>query len=393
MEDTLKFIDDVIDEYNERMKSQPYQINLLEEVHMHEEDGSDEQLRMKENAHSRILRCILAFRSKGDPVLLKSLIEYIVSLCPDSQWKRIAINHPAEPRTEDSTEDGRIDLFIEEPCHYAIIFENKINEVGDQPNQLARYINHERKRGYKEHQIYVVYLSSNGHEPSEQSWIDPETGISYKESYQARCVNLSYKNAILPWLKNRAKPIIEKIEGEQLLVSALCQYVNYLEIKFKLREIDLMKDADLKKALGFTEGQPIDEKLIEARSKLDSVLEVKKGITDLIKELLHSKYPNLHVVEDNQYNFKRSNVDAAFFFSYNSSTFYVALYKYDGGNSLYCGVFATKKGTIPNDLRANFKFLISDKKNGLYCKKPLSGYTDIMIDKVLSTANKIATQQ
>ena len=43
MEDTLKFINDVIAQYNERMKSQPYQINLLEEVHMHD-DGQRKDL-------------------------------------------------------------------------------------------------------------------------------------------------------------------------------------------------------------------------------------------------------------------------------------------------------------------------------------------------------------
>lgn len=394
MEDTLKFIDDVIAEYNERMKSQPYQINLLEEVHMHEKDGSDEQLRMKENAHSRILRSILAFRRKGDPVLLKSLIEYIVSLCPDSQWKKIDINHPAEPRTEDSTEDGRIDLFIEEPYHYAIIFENKINEVGDQPNQLARYINHERKRGYKEHQIYVVYLSSNGHEPSEQSWIDPETRRSYKESYLSRYVNLSYKNVILPWIKNRAKPIVEKIEGEQLLASALCQYVNYLEIKYKIREIDHMKDDIMMSALGFTPHQSDDEKISIIQTKLNSFIGIKNSLVALYRELLQNKYPHLSVVDEEQYQNLTDCTDFAFSFTFNESIYYVVLYWYNKGRDLHCGVFPQKGEVVSSELAARFSFLsLSKAKTRLFHRRNLSSYSDYLIDRVFSLANEIANER
>lgn len=392
MEDTLRFINDVIAEYNERMKSQPYQINLLEEVHMHDVDGSDEQLRMKENTHSRILRSILAFRSEGEHVLLKSLIEYIVSLRPDTQWGEIEINHPEEPRTEDPTEDGRIDLFIEEPDHYAIIFENKINEVGDQPNQLARYINHERKRGYEEHQIYVVYLSSDGHEPSEQSWTDPETGSSYRESYQTRYVNLSYKNAILPWIKNQAKPLVEKIEGEQLLVSALCQYVNYLEIKYKLREIDLMKDDVMMRALGFTPQQSNDEKISIIQTKLNSVLGIKNSLVGLYRELLRNKYPNLSVVDEEQYQNLTDCTDFAFSFTFNDSTYYVVLYWYNKGRDLHCGVFPQKGQTISPELANKFSFLTRNRAR-LFHRRKLSSYSDNLIDKVFNLANEIAIKR
>lgn len=403
MEDTLKFIDDVIAEYNERMKSQPYQINLLKEVHMHEEDGTEEQLQMKENAHSRILQSILAFRSSGYPVLLKSFIDFISSLYPDRLWNTLNINDPKELRTEAATEDGRIDLFIEEPGKYAIIFENKINlsERGDQPNQLARYILYERNCGYDESQIFIVYLTSDGHEPSKQSWTEPNNeDHCFRERFFLRYANISFKKHIIDWIKNRAIPLVKELKNEQLLESALLQYAHYLDIKYMQREIDMQKKELLVNLLGLNNLSNQDEKLSIIHAKLNKIIDVQKDMNDLVKQLLldkysniKQKYPNLSVVEENNFSeIGADSIEAAFNFSFKSNIYFVVLYKYQKGKALHCGIFPTRKEKeLPNDLCDNFKFL-NFKKTRLYSNK-LSGYSDEMIDKVLSTANKIATQQ
>ena len=54
---------------------------------------------------------------------------------------------------------------------YAIIFENKVKGAGDQPNQLARYIDKTLKQGFKKDKIFVIYLPHDEHEPEEYSWI------------------------------------------------------------------------------------------------------------------------------------------------------------------------------------------------------------------------------
>ena len=396
MEETIKFINEVIAAYNERMKDQPYQFNLLEEVHMHDDEGDDHLSRMKENAHSRILRSILAYQIDGEPLLLKSLINYIASIYPDSNWKSIRINTPKTPETEKATDDGRIDLFVEEPGKYAIIFENKINlsETGDQPNQLARYILYEQNCGYSENQIFVVYLTSDGHEPSIQSWTDPHNDNNcFRDRFQPRYANLSYKKHILDWLKTCACPLVNKLEKEKLLSSALYQYVNYLEMKYKQRNIDLMKNEDIKKALGFTTKDNNNTQLSLALSRLDKIVEVEKDLTDLIKEFLHCKFPKLHEVEKDVYKkIRPAFIDAAFSFLYNNLIFYVVLYRYDSGNTFYCGIFAPKKETIPDNLQSHFEFLTPDKRNSpnsLY-SKPLAGYSNEMVDRVFTTANEIA---
>jgi hypothetical protein len=407
MEDTLKFINDVIAEYNERMKSQPYQINLLEEVHMHEEDGSDEQLRMMENAHSRILRSIFAFRNKGEYVLLRSFINYLAYIYHNSSWNDLHITQPKEPENEHATNDGRIDLFVEEPGNYAIIFENKINlsEQGDQQNQLARYILDLHNCGYREDQIFVVYLTSDGHNPSEQSWTDPNDDSNcFRERFQSRYANLSFNGQLLDWLKNHAIPIVKELEKERILDSALVQYVNYLEIKYKQRDIDFMKTSVLRQALGFTNTQTNTEQLSVVYSRFKSIMEVQMSMTELIKELLQNKYSNLQevynclsIVDNGQYDQIRcdnDNIEVAFSFSFNSNTYYVLLYRHSREKNLHCGVFPRSSQCITRDIRDQFSQLSYLKNDGtrLY-SKPLNGYFDEVIDQVLSRANQIASQQ
>ena len=204
MEDTLKFIDDVIAEYNERMKSQPYQINLLEEVHMHDDgqrkDLSGEKKKICENAHTRILERILQFQNQEGYIFLKSLIDYIQEKSRSESWSNIRIETPLfESEFNCDKTSGRIDLLIWEEGKYAIIFENKINEAGDQSNQLARYISHLCQSGFSEEQVFVLYLSAEGIGTSEgneddfkQTWC-LEDGTNYKVSFEPRFFDLSYR--------------------------------------------------------------------------------------------------------------------------------------------------------------------------------------------------------
>ncbi len=240
MEDTLKFINDVIAEYNERMKSQPYQINLLEEVHMHDDgqrkDLSGAKKKICENAHTRILERILQFQNQDGYIFLKSLIDYIQEKSRSESWSNIHVDAPlfkSEFNCDKSS--GRIDLLIWEEGKYAIIFENKINEAGDQSNQLARYISHLCQSGFSEEQVFVLYLSAEGIEKEfKQTWqLD---GADYKESFVPRFFDLSYRYEILPWLNDKIESSLDSLSGQLNLESAIKQYVDYLKGKFGLRE-------------------------------------------------------------------------------------------------------------------------------------------------------------
>lgn len=209
------------EEFAERVKEErlklPYHLNLMDELHPNE------------NAHSRILLRLLQFANEnGEFEIYRSLLDYIKQ--PDYNKQR----HPGfgditieKPRM--TQEEARIDLWVRDET-YAIIFENKIYNAQDQEAQLARYIEKTIERGYKVKDIFVVYLSSDGQEPDEQSW------GNYKKDFENRYVNLSFRNDIYPWLKEQVLPNVRS--KDVYLKTALVQYVDYLEGRFYLRETE-----------------------------------------------------------------------------------------------------------------------------------------------------------
>ena len=61
VETALNFVNEILSEIDRLKRQEPFPINLLEEVHLHD-DGEDEYAsNVKENAHSRILRSLLSF--------------------------------------------------------------------------------------------------------------------------------------------------------------------------------------------------------------------------------------------------------------------------------------------------------------------------------------------
>ena len=128
----------------------PYHINVIDELHINE------------NAHSRILLKLLQYRNNnGEYEFLNSLIEYIVKKTSYDQFKRIHFKEPIITQ-----EESRIDLWIRDSStEYSIIFENKVYNAKDQDAQLSRYIEKTRNKGFKEQNIFIIYLSSSGQEP------------------------------------------------------------------------------------------------------------------------------------------------------------------------------------------------------------------------------------
>lgn len=68
-------------------------------------------------------------------------------------------------KNNDSTEGGRIDIFVYDNKKNAIIIENKIY-AGDQKNQLLRYYNYAFKNKFK---FNIIYLTLYGDAASEDS--------------------------------------------------------------------------------------------------------------------------------------------------------------------------------------------------------------------------------
>lgn len=284
--------------YQREKKKLPYHINLIDELHANE------------NAHSRILEKLLSQKetTNNSYELLESFIQYIFENNKDKQdFQKIKINKP-----QITQEKKRIDLWVRDQNNYTIIIENKVHNAKDQGDgkkveggQLERYINTTKEYGFKEEQIYVLYLPPTYEkEPTKESW-----GKYYESTiYRDRYLNLSFKDDILTWLKYHVLPNIRL--KDKYLSSAMEQYIDHLEGKFSLRTINNSMNMHLqefiKKELGLNGMEPenalkiILDKKEDMQNALNQLTELEKKIHvehfPMWEKQLKANFPNLTIV-------------------------------------------------------------------------------------------------
>ncbi|MBO4778896.1 MAG: PD-(D/E)XK nuclease family protein [Bacteroidales bacterium] len=263
------FIDTFSRVYKREKLKLPYHVNIIEELHINE------------NAHSRILLKFLLYQNdNGKYEIFQSLLEYIRRNNDRSNmFGDIKITKPILTQ-----EIARIDMWIRDK-NYAIIFENKARNAVDQDSQLSRYIERTINRGYKKEQIFVIYMPPTLKEPAEQSW------GTYEEEFKKRYFCLSFREHVLPWLKNDVIPNVR--QKDLYLSSALVQYVDYLEYTiFKMSEIYKNMNMELKKIitshLELEKKTPVEQvHLLD--EKITSIVELKSQMEEL-KEQIQIKY-------------------------------------------------------------------------------------------------------
>lgn len=267
MQEVFTLVKDINDFVNAKKKNLPYNINVIDELHANE------------NAHSRILRKLLQYQDSFYRYrILESLLHYISLLEGKEKFAKIDIQKP-----DITSEKERIDLWIRDnSTKYAIILENKIKGAIDQDAQLARYIQSTRQSGFKDDNIYVIYLPSDEHEPADYSW--KYNNKDYKEFFKDRYVNLSFKSHILPWLKEEILP--NCIIKEELLISAIKQYIDHLEGLFWMRpsQKKMIMDKELLKCIGLNTDLSFAEQYHEFDKKLTEL--------NTAKEMLNSYRQN-----------------------------------------------------------------------------------------------------
>lgn len=288
------------DEFAKQLKAEraklPYQLNLLDELRPNDH-------RIPENCHSRILCKLLQYKNaQGAYEIYGSLLHYITNrkqthLEHNEEFGRISIESPVMTQ-----ETERIDLWIRDK-RYAIILENKINNALDQDEQLKRYIDKTKKEKYKEEDIFVVYLSSDGQEPADQSW------GGYKENFANRYVNLSFRYDIYPWLKDMVLPEVRY--KDVCLRTALVQYVDYLAGCFYMRETEKQMNMNLDKVIRACfhlenmdkagQVKVLEEKIEEMREAMDKVRELKDRLRlemiETWRKQIKEEFPNIIVLE------------------------------------------------------------------------------------------------
>ena len=264
----LNLVSDFSHKYSELKQELPYHINIIDELHI------------DENAHSRILCKLLQCKNpiSGEYEILNFLLSYIQAKTKQNDFERIELKDPIITQ-----EKARIDLWIrDKKTSYTVIVENKVNNASDQEQQLARYIQRSIEDGSKPENIFVIYLSRTGDkEPDEQSW------ENFKDSFQNRYINLSFRDDILPWLKLHVLPNVR--QRDEYLLHALKEYIDYLEGIFDKRIIDykmnITMNEYLKELLGI-EHDGDNVKALEILTKKQYELtKLKESIDSVISDV------------------------------------------------------------------------------------------------------------
>ena len=252
-------------------RNRVYNANIITELHANE------------NAHSRILRMFLQYDDgkKKYPILGKFLdIPKVKQVFGNKEFKSPVFTNERE----------RIDVLIEEPRSFAIIIENKIKGATDQKRQLERYIESVNAHGdgVPYDNIYAIYLTDNGEKIVDECSLTKKAKkkLNYNGSADmGRFIPLNYRYDILPWLEKEVLP--NCIEKEELLISALKQYIDYLKCMFGIIENEEQKILimeKLKKEIGIS-GNDLEsvEKCFKTIEELECL---KNRVVELKKDLV-----------------------------------------------------------------------------------------------------------
>ena len=197
----------------------PYSANAIDELHANE------------NAHSRLLRMFLQYSGGRTWPIYRSFLKLIKDHCSLFPFD---CNGP-----DFVNEEGRIDLLITDSNNnqkWAIIVENKVCEAGDQDEQIARYISKTETMGVTSHNIFVVYLTSDGTKKASSYSLTDEAKrkLCFNDEFdKGRYIELNYRYDILPWIEHYVLPNVPL--KEDLLISSLKLYIDYLKGMFDLR--------------------------------------------------------------------------------------------------------------------------------------------------------------
>lgn len=227
------------------LRKYPFSLNLLE-VAMRQQT-------FYEPTHSIYLKELLGYKQEGSYPLLQSFFDEL-------NIKETII----EPMIV--AEKSKIDISIVDKG-YAIIIENKINDAKDQPMQICKYIDVLKHT----QNIYVIYLKGRCRDnPSETSF---PSVVRKQYEDKGRYFAITFKTEILDWLNK----IDLSHYNNPYFCSAVYQYRDYLQYKYKRRIMDSKIKECIKKELSDNYSVNIHDS--------DSLL---NGIEELLEKLNNS---------------------------------------------------------------------------------------------------------
>lgn len=257
--------------------------------------------------------------------------------------------------TEYVTNEGRIDILIEDKKGKGIIIENKVY-AADQWKQLERYDKFSKDK-FGEGNYVIYYLTLDEHEASDYS----AEGISY--------ICISYKEHILNWIEE----CIKESATTPLIRETLIQYKNHIK-QLTNQDMDTMNKEKLVEIL--------KKNLSEAVNILSLESEIRKEVRRayIMKVLTKVAGKNGFEIDDNIEDFINMKHDAVISFRNTSEPKVPSLYgnyvlRWYGGtsNSIYYGIMTLnpekpKDEKIWPDKNEMFPYGIKWLANsGLYC--------------------------
>ena len=175
----------------------------------------------------------------------------------DTTSARTYVEYDIGTISEDNKEGGRIDILILDKNGKAVIIENKIYAV-DQPWQLYRY-NRFAEKNYSTGNYILLYLTLDGHQPSEKS-----TGKNSDFTYFC----ISYYKDIMDWLDTCHRIATSHPNIRETIV----QYIINLK-----QILNIMSEENRQKAIDYL----IDNKNIEATLQ---IIELRSDIGRTIRK-------------------------------------------------------------------------------------------------------------
>ena len=288
--DIFEFIKNFTAQKKKNASLLQYNLNLIDELHANE------------NAHTRILLKLLDYESNQKKVILEEFLNLL---------NEKLVNQKI-PILDDYRITGQfefIDGYIwSDSKKVAIIIENKINWACDQDEQIQRYIETAKQYGIDEKNIFVVYLTDTGSKKAADysftdyakkmlDWKDPEN--------QGRYIESNYLNDILPFLYE----IFDKLSfsKENVLKSAIFQYIDYLEGRFGMRknekEYNMAMNSDILKILNLGEN-------LSKKEKFDKIVELQRELWNTLDNVKNEVYPDRPEVRLHDYlNFFKDKKD------------------------------------------------------------------------------------
>ena len=156
-----------------------------------------------------------------------AFLELFLETCIDEKEREgdpAVYNNPEtfRVRSEERTDQGQFDIFLEKEKEACIVIENKIY-AEDQDSQLNRYYQYAKNR-FSDKPIKLIYLTLDGSEPSEES-LKAENGQG-RDLSMDDVIRISYRKHIISWLEECLK--LQEIQRISPIREILFQYRDLL---------------------------------------------------------------------------------------------------------------------------------------------------------------------